>query len=383
MDQLRASLAQLFAAGAANRDASGAPEILRGKKIIVYGAGNGYLALRNTVLQRYGLQPQLILDNKFTPGETFHGVPARPLAGFTPTADERANGVVVITIGEVETRQAVARRLAEAGFARVLAASDLYEFNVHHVPAALAAEGADFYIRRRKDIEAALALLADAESREVFYSVMKTYLTRTPGPIPRHPAATQYFPSDVPLRRGYARFIHCGAYDGDTIRQLRARRGKIDALACFEPDEKNFRSLVRYLQEHHAAIAQQVVAFPCGVFNAETQQAFSRDQLLSSALSEQGDAMIQCVALDDVLPGFAPTFISMDIEGAEPEAISGAAQLIRGNTPDLAISVYHYPNHLWEIPLHLDRWHLGYRMYLRNYTGFTYETILYATTANP
>ncbi|MDD5110278.1 MAG: FkbM family methyltransferase [Patescibacteria group bacterium] len=379
MDRTRMTLAQLFSTGATDRSA--AREILGGKKIIVYGAGNGYLALQNTVLDRCGLRPSLVLDNKFKPGDTFQGIPAQSLSDFAPTADDKKNGVVVITIGDRETRQAVAQRLGAAGFARVIASSDLYEFNVHHLPPELEKEGPDFYARREKDIAAAMARLSDAESREVFLAVMRTYLTRQPGPVPAHPAREQYFPSDIPLRRGYARFIHCGAYDGDTVRQLQARQGKIEALACFEPDAKNFHSLTRYLQEHHGEIAQQVVAFPCGVFNEEIQLAFSRDQLLSSALSVKGDAMIQCVALDDVLPGFAPTFISMDIEGAEPEALAGTERLIRENTPDLAISVYHYPNHLWEIPLYLDRLGLGYRLYLRNYTGFTYETILYATTA--
>lgn len=101
---------------------------------------------------------------------------------------------------------------------------------------------------------------------------------------------------------------------------------------------------------------------------------------LGSRIAENGDVMVQCVALDHVLPGFDPTFICMDVEGAEPKVLEGAAGILQANCPDLGICVYHAPQHLWEIPLHLHGLGLGYKLYLRNYTTFTSETVLYATT---
>jgi hypothetical protein len=97
-------------------------------------------------------------------------------------------------------------------------------------------------------------------------------------------------------------------------------------------------------------------------------------------ISDKGDSFIQCIAMDHVIAGFKPTFISMDVEGAELEALKGAEMLIRENKPDLAICVYHASNHVWDIPLYLDGLRLGYKFYLRNYTSFIGETVLYATT---
>ena len=68
----------------------------------------------------------------------------------------------------------------------------------------------------------------------------------------------------------------------------------------------------------------------------------------------------------------------MDIEGAELEALKGEEKTIQANRPDLGICVYHSPSHLWEIPLYLHGLGVGYRLYLRNYTSFTGETVLYA-----
>lgn len=60
-------------------------------------------------------------------------------------------------------------------------------------------------------------------------------------------------------------------------------------------------------------------------------------------------------------------------------ALKGARTLIKENKPDLAISVYHSPNQIWDIPLFLRNLCPEYKFYLRNYTSFISETILYAT----
>ena len=85
------------------------------------------------------------------------------------------------------------------------------------------------------------------------------------------------------------------------------------------------------------------------------------------------------VALDDVLPNFFPTLIKLDIEGFEPAALRGAKKLISSTRPDLAICVYHQPEHLWEIPLFLKTMVPQYRFWMRchGYNGF--DSVLYAS----
>jgi FkbM family methyltransferase len=265
------------------------------------------------------------------------------------------------------------------GFKNVIKASSIFEFNLHHEPPGFKRAGVNFYLRNRSNIEACMQLMSDKLSKEVFYAIMQTYILKRPVKILSSSPCEQYFPSEINLRKGYRRFINCGSYDGDTVKNLHSKFGKIQALACFEPDEKNYTLLNSYLKANKNKIADTVMSFPCGVFDRETKLSFSNDKLLCSSIFDKGNSMIQCVALDNVIPDFKPTFISMDVEGAELDALRGARELICVNKPDLAISVYHFPNHIWEIPLYLNSLKLGYRFYLRNYTGFTYETILYAS----
>lgn len=378
MEKINIQLSQLFKDKLVNTKFN-AENIFRNKKAIVYGAGNGFIAFNNAVLNRCHLTPSLILDDKFKRGDTFHGIPAESILDHSPSEEEKKNAVVVITIGDDEICSAVQQRLKNIGFENIIKSCDIFEFNLHHMPPELAKKGVEFYYQNRINIEACMKLLCDEVSQNVFLAVMKTYITQKPEKIPRCPYVEQYFPADINLQKGYSRVINCGSYDGDTIKRLNFLHGKIDALACFEPDMKNFGLLSSYLKENRKDIAENIVAFPCGVYNTEAQLSFSSDKLLCSSIFDEGNTVIQCVALDDVIPNFKPTFISMDIEGAEMEALEGAVQLIRENKPDLAISIYHFPDHIWRIPLYLNKLGLGYKFYLRNYTGFTYETVLYAT----
>ena len=68
----------------------------------------------------------------------------------------------------------------------------------------------------------------------------------------------------------------------------------------------------------------------------------------------------------------------MDIEGAELDALKGAVHTIQTYRPKLAISIYHKPEDLVEIPLYLMEIMPDYQFYIRHYTTWLEETVLYA-----
>ena len=83
--------------------------------------------------------------------------------------------------------------------------------------------------------------------------------------------------------------------------------------------------------------------------------------------------------IDELLGNEPVDFIKMDIEGAEINALIGAYKIIQDYRPVLAISVYHKPEHLFQIPMLIRAFMPDYKLYLRHYRECSVsETICYA-----
>ena len=363
-----------------DKQANRVHDLLDNKKIILYGAGDGFTTFLVFVLRRYGFKVNAVLDKKFKTGGIYFGIPAFSPFAYKISQEEKESAVVIITIGKKEYHKEIFNCLRRLGFKNVILSTDIYEYHLLCPSKELGKKGFRYYLENKNQIMKCLNLFADDLSREIFTRVIQTHILRKPITIPNRPFEEQYFPKDINLRKGYSRFINCGAYNGDTIKHLVTLFGKVKAVACFEPDQENFKLLTRYLCEKNKEIAETVISFPCGVFSSNGQFRFAGGDKGNSMISEKGEMSVCCVTLDSAIPGFNPTFLQMDIEGAELEGLGGAEATIRENQPDLAICVYHAPNHIWDIPIYIQNLRLGYKFYLRNYTSFISETVLYATT---
>jgi FkbM family methyltransferase len=234
------------------------------------------------------------------------------------------------------------------------------------------------------DIEAAAGIWADDDSRALYRSLIALRRSGEYGErLSPRAGENQYFPSDVPgwLHRGPLRFVDCGAYQGDTLELMLASQRHADATAHFEPDIRNFAALARLVRARRGDLRGSAVLWPCAVGDRSAAVAFDEGGDEASRVSADGGASVTAVALDDVLVGWAPTFIKMDIEGSEIEALHGARQVIAESRPSLAVCVYHRPDHLWRIPLLLSSWDEldGYQYYLRAHGFNGFDIVLYAS----
>ena len=82
--------------------------------------------------------------------------------------------------------------------------------------------------------------------------------------------------------------------------------------------------------------------------------------------------------IDDVLGDRRLTYVKMNIEGAEIDALHGGRNAICKWLPRLAISVYHRASDLWRIPEVISEISSEYQLYLRQHDGGIIETVLYA-----
>jgi FkbM family methyltransferase len=364
-------------------------KVFEGRKIIVYGAGECCHWFVEVVIRLHGYWPTVVLDKKFSAGGKYEGIPAYAPHDYQPTEDEKRDAIVVICVGKEEYYDEIVSTLKEIGYENIMLLRDVYEIhNPFDLPPELGELGFDYYLQKKEEILSCFDLFADDTSREIFSRCLQTHMERKPLALPKRPREEQFFPKDIKLSRGYSRFINCGS-DTDIFRLLNENAGKVDAIACFEPDPQLFNIVSDYLWRQKDRLADNIITFPCAAYNTEAVMNFTSANSwqhrvtptgFGSMIKEDGELKIQCVSLDHVLPGFKPTFICMDIEAAELEALRGAEKLLRAHRPDLAICVYHAPSHIWEIPLFLHCLGLGYQFYLRNHTTFNMETVLYAAT---
>jgi hypothetical protein len=75
---------------------------------------------------------------------------------------------------------------------------------------------------------------------------------------------------------------------------------------------------------------------------------------------------VEVVPIHELIPSEpAPLFIKIDVEGAESEALAGAALMIRDRHPVLAVSVYHRPDDLWQLPFALHSLNPASQLFMR------------------
>jgi len=171
-------------------------------------------------------------------------------------------------------------------------------------------------------------------------------------------------------------YVDGGAFTGDTIELfMRAVNGKFRRIYSFEPSAANNREIaarLRRLQDDYLEpLAPRVTLVEKGMWDRETVLRFNPNRTVGEAdlgtpagavaahLVEAGllshvydEALEDSVAIkvpvttiDDATNAEA-TFIKLEIEGAELQALNGARRTIERNRPQMAVSVYHKPEDL-------------------------------------
>jgi hypothetical protein len=122
--------------------------------------------------------------------------------------------------------------------------------------------------------------------------------------------------------------------------------------------------------------------YAVGAQNARVR--FKATSTAGSRVDASGTYEAECRSLDDVLmeQQVVPTYIKMDIEGAEPEAIEGAARTLSEHAPVLAVCLYHRCDHLWRIPLLIKKLAPDYNIFIRRYAEECWELVCYAVLAS-
>jgi FkbM family methyltransferase len=319
-------------------------------KTIIYGAGNtGKDVFR--ILRDNRIHVSGFLDQKAKQDGYWDGVPIYQLDDYPFSAKERNKTNVIVAIHNRDVDiPPIVEMLRSFGYGRIVTLIELYDHFGKDLGDRFWLTSRSYYKSFEPFIEKAFNLWEDDASKNLYNAIMQFRLTGKYDVLPKPDMEHQYFALDLPAWKTPLRFIDCGAFDGDTLSCLIKNDIPTESIAAFEPDQLNFIKLSKFVK-NNLTYLKDVGLWPCGVNSSTKQMRFSSGQGESGSITAKGDVVIQCLSLDDAIPDFAPNLIKMDIEGAEYEALLGARGIISKYRPGLAISLYHRPADLWQIPL--------------------------------
>jgi len=358
-------------------------------KFYIYGYGE-YAKQLLKVLYRIGLKPKAIFDKyKYGEKDIYFGEISKLSA-----SDLSLDFPILITIlGYPE----IEKELFSLGFMKLIGATEI--FNIF--PEALKKLVNDKFMWRKQpesflitkqDSEKINDLLTDKKSKETFKNLILFRKTGSARYYLNPEDYRMYFPFDICELYKYKekRILDIGAYDGDTLTDFFTRyKDEIKKYICIEANKKNISKLLeRINKERKLKYGKIEVIFGAVGIDLNKKNILMDDNGSASSIKNNNPVKIKkekvpVLDLLKIAKKFKPNIIKMDIEGCDMSALSQLKDFISRDLPTLALSAYHNPKDLWEMPLYLDLITNGkYYFYYRQEGHWGLETQLYAIPKN-
>ena len=233
----------------------------------------------------------------------------------------------------------------------------------------------------RADLEWLLGRVADEESREYLEALIRVRWTMDPSQSRRNANVLGQYLYDHPdtAPKTDAVIVDCGAYTGDTARDFLERLGGKASIQALEPFPANFAKLEALAASLPPGTVVPLRVAAGAASGTATLTAPGEETSMYPRLGtgEPGGIVVSLERLDDLFAGTRVDYIKMDIEGAEVDALRGAATLIVRDRPTMVVASYHRPEDLWEIPRLVESIDPGFRLYAGHNHGTVHEVELY------
>lgn len=234
----------------------------------------------------------------------------------------------------------------------------------------------DYCMENADRLQKVYDLLADDASRRTFADVINFRISGKVHYLHRCTADKADIFRDILKLGDNEEYIDMGAYNGDTALEFAdITHGHYKAIYALEPDTRNFRKLTKNTEG-----MERISIFNAAAWNEDTVLEFSDRSGRNSKVNDGKCVKVKQVNAmrGDSLSENA-TYIKMDVEGAEKQAIEGCAASIRHGCK-LNIALYHRTEDIFSIPLQIHKLNPELKMYIRHLMYIpAWETNLYCT----
>ena len=352
-----------------------------GNRLVLFGAGNlGRKVLQ--CLRSIGVEPLAFADNSPSKwGSQVDGVPV--LSPKDAAAQYGGSALFLIAIWSLGHYYRDSRTQLESmgcayvdstAFLRWKFADQLLPDFCQDLPHKLYEQAAD--------VRKAASLWADDASRQEYLNHVRWRALGDQNALGPPVKEESYFLESLYRIEDREVFVDCGAYTGDTAEQVIRRNPAFSRIVAIEADPENFDCLTKWIGTLDTPVASRISALNVAVGAKRGKLRFQAGGGEGAKLAADGNVVVECIPIDELAPAAGSTFIKMDIEGAELDALAGARRSIQKNRPILSICVYHKQDDLWRIPLFIDTLVEDYRFFLRAHDVDGWQFVCYAVPAN-
>ena len=321
------------------------------KPVIIYGMGNGADKVMDELERRRIPVSGIAASDDFVRGQSFRGFSVRKISEH-----EAQLGDMIIIIAFGTAVPEVMKHIFSLAQKHTVLAADVpvYGDNIWC---------REFYEENREPIERAYELLADEKSRQVFESVVAYKLTgRLDCLSSAYSEKDEIFRNVLKLGADES-YLDLGAYRGDTIDEfLSYTGGTYQHITALEPDRKTFAKL-----KAHVGGMSGVRLFRMGIWSEDRDMSFEESLGRGSSIRQGAKNDLAVTKIDTLYAVRRLSYLKMDVEGSERQAILGGINTLRRDRPKLNIAAYHRSEDIFSLPLLIHSVEPSYRLYIRQH----------------
>lgn len=330
------------------------------KPIVLYGMGNGADKIIK-VLEQNGIPFKgVFASDGFKKGKIFHGFEVESYADLKARFGDM---IVLLCFGS-------ARPEVIENVKKISLEQELYAPEVPVIGDGLWT--LDYYLENKERFDRIYNILADEKSKQTFSNVIKYKISGKLDYLFECEVDETEPEKSFLHRKTSEIFLDLGAYNGDTALSFAKVNPDYKKIIAVEPDRKTFKKLLKNTENlSNTECFNLCISYFTGKGN------FSMNAGRNSIVSDLGTET-DFSTVDDLLKGEKVTFIKMDVEGEEKNALSGALKTIKTYKPRMLISAYHRTEDLLSLPETVLNINPDYKVYMRHFVSLpAWDTVFY------
>ena len=318
-----------------------------GKSVVIYGMGNGADKVLDEFIRLEIPVIGVTASDDFVRGQSFRGFKVKKLSEF--------DGDFIVAVAFASCIPSV--------MAHIYSLCENHRVIVPCVPVfGNDIFSRDFIEKNKAEIEKAYELFEDEESKRIYRGCVEFMFGGELGILQSITSDKDEAFINILKLQNKETFLDLGAYKGDTVEEfLYYTKGEYESIIALEPDRRSYKKLVSYAENK-----KNIITVQKAVSSSDSVALFNAAAGRQSSFSDKGDE-VETVTVDTLAKDKTVTYLKMDVEGAEYEALCGAQKTLKTHKPKLNIALYHRSEDIFLLPLKIASINPDYRFYIRKH----------------